>query len=202
MGVNTLAGYGLVFSHNRRVGSNTYQANPYTIKKGYASNIGFNDVVQSGAGGNQGYVTLAPDNAAAVLGVFVNVVPYFDATLQYMGYGLNGSYSVNSNPTTDVGCLLIDDPDAVFRVQMSGGPFTQAMRGQNIGWKAGSNGAPNASGISTLVLDATTISESATLPFRIVGVTGIPGTVQDPGNTNPTILVCMNTAENLNSAGL
>ena len=112
MGTNTLAGYGLQFASNRRVGSNTYQANQYTIKKAYGTSIGVGDVVQSGSGGNEGYVILAPDNAATVLGIFVNVLPYYDNTLQYVGYGLNGSYSLNSNPSTDVNCVLIDDPDA------------------------------------------------------------------------------------------
>ena len=144
MGTNTLAGYGLQFASNRRVGSNTYQANQYTIKKAYGTSIGVGDVVQSGSGGNEGYVILAPDNAATVLGIFVNVLP----------------------------------------------------------WKAGTNGAPNASGISSLYLDGTTIAETATLPFRIMGVTGISGGPQDPANTNPTILVCMNTSENLNSQGV
>lgn len=207
MATNLLAGNGLVFSRNRRIGANTYQGNQYTIKKGYATAIGVGDVVSTGTGGNQGYITLSADNATAVKGVFVAVAAppgYYDNTAQATLYGLNGSWPSNANPASDVPVFVVDDPDAVFRVQVNGGPFAQSWVGNNITWNTGTNGVPNISGISTLTMNGGSIATTNTLPFRIVGVTGFVGGPQDPTNINPWIEVVLNpgVAENLQALGI
>lgn len=194
MAINTLAGLGLLYSRHRRGISPSFQGNKYKIKKGYATAIGIGDVVQTD-GANLGYIKLAADSATpTVLGIFAGVLPYFDSSAQQTMNGLNGSWPTTANPSTDVDCLIIDDPDAVLRVQVSGGPWAQSWRGQNMNWVAGTNGAPTAAGISTLVLNGATVGTTAGFPFRVQELVGVTGGPQDPANTNPWIEVCINFA--------
>lgn len=204
MGTNVLSGTGLVFSRNLRAASPTYQGNFYTVKKGYATAIGIGDVVQTGTGSNLGYVIVAPDGASRLLGAFLGVAHpgYYDTSLQAQAYGLNGSWPTTANPSGDVSVCIGDDPGVVWRVQVSGGPWAQSWRGKNIDWLAASNGAPNISGVSSLVLDANSIGTTNTLPFRIVDVVGVSGGPMDPANTNPWIEVSLNTAEAVQSGGI
>lgn len=190
MGTNTLAPTGLVFSRNKITNAPTFQSNIYTIKSGYATKIGLGDIAASGTGGNQGYVILAADNATTYLGVFAGVQPYYDLNLQTTVF--TQWWTGTANPSADVGCFVIDDPNAVFRAQVVGGPFVQNWRGQNINWTAGTNGAPNISGISTLSLAGAGVATTNTLQFRITAVDGMSGGPQDPANTNPIVEVTMN----------
>jgi hypothetical protein len=194
MATNVLSPNGLLYARNKIGAAPTVQANAYQIKSGYGTNIGFGDLVKTGAAPNQGYVVLSAFGDTAGLGVFAGVLPYYDKTYQSIQHGLNGSYANGANPAADIPCLVVSDPFATFRAQVSGGPWLPTWRGQNINWLAGSNGAPNAAGISTLALDATTLGTSNTLPFRIEGLAGVPGGPQDPANTNPWIEVSFNPA--------
>ena len=92
--------------------------------------------------------------------------------------------------------------DSDVRVDIDGGVYDQSWRGKNIGFVDASNGAPNFAGQSTLVLDYSSLATTATLPFRVLGVAGLPGGPQDPANTYPWIIVKMNTAEVLNPTGI
>lgn len=194
MASNTLTPMGLIQSRNLIGGAPTYQNNAYSIKNGYASNIGVGDLVKTGTGSNQGYVTLSALGDTSGLGVFVTVYPYYDTVFMQTAHGLNGSYSSSAAPVsgTNIPCAVISDPFAVFRVQVSGGPWVDTWRGQNINWLTATNGARNAAGVSTLALDGTTVNTSNTLPFRIIGLAGVPGGPQDPANTNPWIEVTLN----------
>ena len=193
MATNVLTPNGLVWSRNKIGAAPTVQANLYYIRKGYNSaTIGFGDLVKTGTGTNQGYVIPSAFNDTSGLGVFAGVLPYYDLTFQGTMHGLNGSWPTTANPAADVPCLVISGPFDLFRIQASGGPWTQSMRGQNCNWLTGTNSAPNAAGISTLALDLTTIGTSNTLPFRIEGVAGVTGGPQDPANTNPVIEVSFN----------
>lgn len=188
---------GLLVSRNRNASSPTFQANRYKIKKGYATAIGLGDIVAIGTGGNQGYVTLCADNPAAggILGVFAGIMAppgYFDSTAQQTMYGLNGSWPANANPATDIDVLVYDDPQLVFRAQIVGA-FTWAQLdvGQNINWTGGTNGAPNAAGISALSLNGGSINTTATLPFRIqqiVDVAPYSGSISGGGSTDPAVV--------------
>jgi len=193
MATNVLAPNGLLWSRNKIGAAPTVQTNVYYIKKGYATTIGVGDLVKTGTGGNQGYVVLSAFNDTAGLGVFMGVAPYYDATLQAIAHGLNGSYQSTSNPSADIACYVCSDPFAVFRAQVSGGPWVaQTPRGNNINWLTGTNGVPNAAGISTLALDYTTLATTNTLPFRVEQLAGVSGGPQDPANTNPFIEVSFN----------
>lgn len=202
MGTNLLQGNGLSVVRNRLSGASTFQANQKAIKQGYGSSIGRGDWVKAGTGTNQGYIVLATTSDTASIGAFVSVLPYLDSTQQATAYGLNGSYQSSSNPSADVQCLVIEDPFMTFMAQVSGGPFAQSWVGQNINILNGTNGTPNAAGVSTLVLDGGSVGISNTLPFQIVGVLGVSGGPQDPANTNPWVEVRLNTSQMLSAAGV
>jgi hypothetical protein len=200
---NTLAPMGLVPSRHILGISPSFQANKYKIKAGYATKIGIGDVVVTGTGGNQGYVTLAPDAAQGCLGVFAGVLPYFDNTLQGNSFGTNGAWpGSNANAASDVDCLVYDDPFLVFRVQVNGGPWAITWRGDNATWTTTTNGAPNNAGISTLSLLASSIATTNTLPLRIQELVGVTGGPADPANTNPWVEVRLNLSEHLASTGI
>lgn len=192
MAVNTLAPTGLVWSRNRFGGAPTVQAQIYNITLGYNTAIGLGDLVKTGVAGNQGNIVLSALGDTSGIGVFAGVLPYLDRTVQGVAHGLNGSYPTGTNAYTTIQCRVYSDFLAVFRAQVSGGPWVNSWRGQNINWLTGTNGAPNAAGVSTLALDGTTVGTSNTLPFRIEGLVGVSGGPQDPANTNPLIEVSFN----------
>jgi hypothetical protein len=202
MATNLLAPIGLSFSRSFISGANTFQANPFLIKSGYASSIGKGDLVKTLTGGSQGYIGLATTSETAILGVFIGVLPYYDQTAMQTMHGLNGSYPSTANPSADIPALVVSDPFATFIAQVSGGPYLPSWRGQNINFLTGTNGAPNSAGSSTLALDGSTVATTATLPFRIVGTVGVTGGPQDPANTNPWIEVRLNIAEALSATGI
>lgn len=194
MAVNVLSPNGLVYSRQAAGGAVTSQLVQRTIKAGYGSNIGVGDLVKTLSAPNQGYLGPSVLGDTSGVGVFVTVYPYYDKTFQQTAHGLNGSYQSTANPSADIPAAVIADPFAIFRAYVSGGPWVQSWQGNNINWLTATNGAPNAAGISTLALDATTIGTSNTLPFRIYGLAGVPGGPQDPANTNPLIEVTLNPA--------
>jgi hypothetical protein len=202
---NLFAPSGLIFARNFISGANTYQANQFKIKQGYSTAIGVGDLVKTGTGGNQGYIVPALLGDTNVLGVFVGVLPYYDNTAQQTMHGLIGSWpGASANASSDVSCLVISDPFAVFRAQVSASTsaYFESWRGQNINFLTGTNGAPNIAGVSTLALDFSTLATTATLPFRVVGNSGVTGGPQDPGNNNPWIEVRINTSEVLSATGI
>jgi hypothetical protein len=182
----TLGPTGLSYIRNRRSLSPNYQANTYYIKQGYASAIGFGDAVSTLTGGNVGYIgPYLSGLGNPVLGVFVGVQPYYDTVLQQT---VNKRWWAGTeSPSADVACWVIDDPDAIFLAQISGGPLTLANSRQNIDLTG--NGAPNTYGVSTAALNYSTLAVTSTLPFRIIG----PSTMGAPGydptqqfNSQPT----------------
>lgn len=200
---------GFVFSRMRRAMSATVQANRYKIKNGYASKIAMGDPVQTGTSTNQGYVIIAPNTPTAILGIFAGVLPYYDTNLAGVSFGLNGAYNGSAvSPQGDVDCLVIDDPDAVFRVQVYNAAWAQSWRGLNCQLLAGSQGVPSAAGISTAAIDGGTApATTSTFPFRIQELVAVQpgglglssgiafeegGGTGDTALTNPWIEVCIN----------
>lgn len=194
MGVNTIAGLGLVFSRNLYNASPTYQMTSYTISKSYSgTKIGKGDVVAS-AGSTTGYITLAADGASSILGIFDSLASYFDTNLQntiFLQW-----WTGTASPAADVTAYVIDDPNVAYRAQLINVAWSQAYRGQNVPWITGNstngNGNPTSAGISTLCLNGSLVATTNTLAFRIMGTVGFAGGPQDPTNTNPWIEVCLN----------
>jgi hypothetical protein len=164
----TLAPNGLQWIRNKQAyGPNFATNNIYYIKQGYASAIAFGDLVSTGSSGNAGYVTQYVAGAGnPVLGVFVGVSTYFD-TVQNSPVAAKNYWAGTESPSGDVACFIIDDPFAVFRIQVSGGPITTASRGLNA--DVTGSGAPNSFGLSTAALNFSTVATTSTLPLRIIG---------------------------------
>jgi hypothetical protein len=201
MATNPFVPNGLSVARSRAGGAATYQNNQCLIKAAYGSNIGRGDLIYKGTGALTGYAVLSALADTGAWGVFGAVYPYYDNTAQQTMHGLNGSYTSNANPSTDIQAWLIDDPFVTFVAQVQGGPWLVTWAGQNINFLAGTNGVPNITGQSTLALDATTIATTNTLPFQIIGTVGVTGGNQDPANINPWIEVRLNTASLLNPTG-
>jgi|SRR5579885_623317 len=215
-----LAGTGFVFSRNRRASSPTFQANRYKIKAGMAQKIGIGDAVMTDTV-NLGYIIpVTAVSPAKFLGVFAGVLPYFDQNFQSIQFGGPfGNYIPSANPQNDIDCYVIDDPDALFRVQVSGGPWLQSWRGKNIDFLASSLANPGINGVSTAVVDGTTVANTNTLPWRINEIVSVfpsgavasgnlgiseGGGAQDPQIINPWIEVSINpgVSELLNATGV
>ena len=216
MATLTLAPFGLRPTRLQYGAAPTYQANLYYIKKGYASAIGFGDLVLTqGSSTNYGYIGIYAAAGSHTLGVFAGCMPYFDTVLQQV---VNKQwYSGSENPSGDIPCWVYDDPAMIFTAQIGGtnasNPGNILDRGGNI--DVAQNGAPNTStGISTTYLDATTYNNTtATLPLRIVGVSQNFFLGYDPVSTyyswaqsgqptNNYLDVVLNTSEYRTSTGI
>jgi hypothetical protein len=73
-----------------------------------------------------------------------------------------------------------------YRCQTQGAsPVTQAQVGLNIDLVAASSGTPTLAGMSVAALNQATIANTATFPFRIVGIVGYPNPLASPGGPFP-----------------
>lgn len=164
----TLGPLGLLYSRSRKANSPDYAASRYLIAFNYATKIAVGDVVSL----TNGKVTLTADGANnPVLGVFAGCLPYLDQNQSgltgQISFGKQGAWmgAAVASPN-DVSCLVIDDPDVLFRVQVSG-QYAANWIGSTVTWKAGTNGVPDVnSGISSLYMDGTTVG-NANNQFRI-----------------------------------
>jgi hypothetical protein len=105
--------------------------------------------------------------------------------------------------TTTVFAMVEQDPFMTFMAQAVGTAFTQANIGANIDITAASSGTSTSlAGISTCSLAGTT-ANTATLPFRVLGIIGMTGTLVTPAinaayiatNDNQWLEVMMNTPD-------
>lgn len=190
----TYAPFGLRQNRPATGSAPNFMANIKTIKKSYASAIGFGDPVISLTGGNAGYIGPYAEAGTHILGVFIGLLPYFDTGLQQY---VNKNYYLGTElASADLPCYVIDDPFQTFIIQVNGGPITQASIGLNA--DIGGAGNPSTSGgsvgASVAYLDFSTVATTATLPLRIVNIANVA-----IGGTDPTIpssqLVANNYAE-------
>lgn len=106
--------------------------------------------------------------------------------------------------TTNVFAAVEQDPLMTFMCQQIGTALTQANIGQNIDITTGTSGTTTLlSGYSTCSLAGSTAANTATLPFRILGIIGLAGNVATPAinaayvatNDNQWLEVLMNTTD-------
>ena len=187
-----------------------FQANIRTIKKGYATAIGFGDPVITLQGANAGYIGPYTEGGTRILGVLIGILPYFDTVLQT--YVNKNWWAGTESPSGDVQAFVVDDISQSFLIQVNGGPVTQASVGLNA--DIGGGGAPSTTGsngsigLSTAYLDYTTVGTASTLPLRIIGISTLAWGGTDP--TVPTsqlvanniVEVRLNTSEFLQQAGV
>jgi hypothetical protein len=186
-----------------------YQQNIYYIKNGYATSIGFGDPVITLTGGNIGYIGIYPAGHTGILGVFAGLAGYFDSNSQQWT-NRPGYTSAVTPASGDVPVWVIDDPQAVFAIQVYGtnsaNPVTVAQRGLNADMVVQ---APLTNGYSQTYLDATNIATTSTFPLRIVGVSQNFYLGADPTQntdtsqpTNNYAEVVFNQSEYRNQTGL
>lgn len=164
---NTFAPFG--FSQNKGTGSApTYEQVPAPIAYNTA-NIFFGDPVFRLSDGTVAGVTTGPGPGTGVLaGIFVGC--------KYLSVSQKRTVWSNYWPGSDVASTntvegyLVNDPNAQFLVQSSGGSgITQAMLGQLVQFAYGTGNT--STGLSGAYIDATSVGSTATLPFRIVSLT-------------------------------
>lgn len=152
-----------------------YAQSTYQILNTYATPIYKGDPVTSQT---SGYIQQSVAGTTTIAGIF-NGCSYTSVS---QGRRIWNSYWPGSDAIAgSVLAYVIDAPDSVFLVQSgNGGPLTIANVQQNINFALGTGVA--ASGISGAYIDFATAATTATLPFRIVNVAGLPGFPTVVGN--------------------
>jgi hypothetical protein len=108
-----------------------------------------------------GYVSRAAAGTAQIAGVFVGC-RYLSVAFQRTVWR---NYWPGSDANGDVEAMVIDHPDALFKVQASAAAFVIADIGINAQF---TNPAPNAAnGLSAMVLDSATKAVTATHAFKV-----------------------------------
>lgn len=181
---NNNAPYGFKFVRNYYSAAPTYQTSVFQIASNNTNSFGKGDVVKLL---NTGYIDRALTSDTIFLGV-VDRVEYFDTGIgakQFKNAWLAPSSALSGSCVA----YVIDDPNAVFGVQVGGSTTTGLLQtdvGVNINF--GGNATPNTlTGLSIAFLDQTTINAATTtLPFRVVNVPqnlgGTPVTAAPIGN--------------------
>jgi hypothetical protein len=129
------------------------------IASGYGTNLFTGDAVDLTVAGTVEAETA--DAAMNTIGVFMGC-SYTDATLGYV----QRQYWPANQVASDAVAYICDDPFALFKVQADGS-LSQNSVGMNCALGAGSGGSTS-TGNSSVVLDASEIATTNTLPVRIV----------------------------------
>jgi len=183
-GFTTAALYGAVAPN--------YATRTATIAYNYGTQIAFGDPVYLNTSGD---IVLYAAAGTTIHGIFRGC-KYLDPSsgrTQWYRY-----WSAPTLPSTTVVEAYVEaDPTMTFQVQTSGSALTQADIGKNADIVTSSSGAPNAAGTSTCGLSVASIADTATLPFRIVGIVQSPAInfLYTPGTGNDWAIVTMNTSD-------
>ncbi|WP_421696927.1 hypothetical protein [Ancylobacter sp.] len=153
--------------------------------------IGYGDPVTSL---NTGYITRSTAGTTTISGIFMGC-EYYDTSQQKWMYMPN--WPGTSTTSGEIRAYITNDVNVVFEAQSNGTAIGLADIGANINFVIGS---PNTSGISTTALNQSTINTTATLPFRIVGISTRVGT--DPTSSYNWAEVVLNNADFKTTTGV
>jgi hypothetical protein len=146
--------------------------NARNLAYNYGSSIALFDPVFLNTSGNTAlYVT-----GGSTIDGIANGFEYFDPNNILSGAYHAAWTAPTLASTTTVTAKVITDPNMVFFVQGGGSATaqTQTVIGQNVDLLSGTSGSPTSgSGLSVAAIDVTTIANTNTLPFRIVGILGL-----------------------------
>ncbi len=166
---NTLAPIGFKFARLLNAASPNYATLEVQLAYNQSSKIAHCDPVYLGT---DGFLHLYVKGGTTIMGIFRGC-KYLDPSQGRDNWF--ASWQAPTLPSTTTVTAWVDaDPQAIFQVQASGGPVVQANIGQNLDILTGTSGAPGINGQSTCAVDATTIADTATLPFRITGIVQAP----------------------------
>jgi hypothetical protein len=155
------------------------------IAQSYSGVIGFGDIVQTNSSGY--IIPVTGTGQTTALGVFQGC-EYYDSSRQVWTF--NQQWPGGITTPGAVKAYISMDPNTVYTVQVSGGPVTNAIVGQNIDI---SYTAPNSTtGLSQVAVAYSTAGTAQKL-LRVVAISNrfFPGydpvlTNQDNGSTFPT----------------
>lgn len=169
----------------------------YQMQSGYATPIGFGDLVALDANGFLVRAISATSGTVstvtAAIGVFVGC-QYTDPNLKYL---LNTNGYVGGVVASDIMGFVVDDPNMLFEVQADG-PLSQSNLGNNVGLIAAAPAGNGANLVSRLTVASATAAAgagAATLPFRIVDFKRGPDAA--PGDSFTDVLVSWNFGQHL-----
>lgn len=191
---NTLAPFG--FQQVSGLGSvPTYEMAELSIQSTNTTAIFWGDAVVANS---TGYITQATNSGTAVLaGVFYGCK--YTSTSQKRTVWSN--YWPGSDNNGDGKAYVVNDPNALFKVQAATTAITAAKVGQ-LGNIATTTAGSTATGISGMTLNST-LATTATFPFRVVAVvTDPPGAngTDTASNNNHVIVAFNNVITKNNSA--
>lgn len=168
---NNNAPFGFQVERNIQGASANFAINSYRISTANTHSFGVGDPVTLLS---TGYIDRSVATDSPIQGIFLGC-QYYD-TLQAR-WQFQPAWQAPTTSVAPVIAMVMDDRSQVLKVQSSGAVITQASVGLNATFTGG--GAPNTlTGISTAALDATSLSTTNTLPFRVVGLS------EQAGNDN------------------
>ena len=157
---------------------------PYRIASGYATAIYFGDAVRMNVSGPTGYIEqwANGDGGTAtqiLVGIFIGCS--YNSVSQKKHVWSN--YWPGSDANGDVNAFVVDDPNALFKVQAGiGSAITQTSIGRTADIVAGPTGN-STTGISGMSLSTPTTTN--TLPFKVVNVINSPPGANGTDLTTP-----------------
>lgn len=169
---------------------------PYRIASGYATAIYKGDAVRMNVSGPTGYIEqwANGDGGTAtqiLVGIF-NGCSYFSTSQKKM---VQSPYWPGSDATGDVNAFIIDDPNALFKVQAGiGSAITQTSIGRTADIVATPLGSTT-TGQSGMSLSTPTTTN--TLPFKVVNLVTTPPGANGTDLTTPYnyVIVAMNNQQ-------
>ena len=157
---------------------------PYKIKSSFTTAIYYGDAVRMWISGDSitgaaGYITpwVAADGVGdptkILVGIFLGCEYYSSSQRQ----NVKSQFWPGGDAAADATAYVCDDPNSEWMVQAgtAATPITQAYIGFSADIKATPTGN-TVTGISGMVLDTPTITNSDTLPFKVVNVITTPPT--------------------------
>jgi hypothetical protein len=149
-----------------------------------------------------GFVTRSTAGTTTIAGIFAGC-KYFSTSLQRTVWS---PYWPGSGATGNITAQVIDDPNAVFMVQVgnagaAGGPVVQADVGANVQFALGTGST--ATGLSGAYIDySVTPAVTATLPFRVLNLLSSVDIRTDNTSAGNLILVTFNAQQFKTTTGI
>ena len=202
MAANVLAPFGFREARLWTGSAPNYAVNGRPIVYNYGANIAYGDPVYLTTAG---VVNIYAATGTTIDGIAYGV-EYFDPNNILSGQ-FHPAWLQPSLASTAVPIVKVQtDPNMVFIAQARGAALTDTAVGLNIDIYTSTSGQPvSGSGLSTCALASAGALNTATLPFRIVGILGItPGWNTQgfnvpngyvPTNDNQYLAVTMNTQD-------
>lgn len=149
---------------------------PYRISAANATPIFFGDAVAYVVGTpGTGFLTqwAAGDGATAgriLAGIFVGCEYYSTSQKKHVW----NNYWPGSDATGDVSAFVVDDPAALFKVQVNTGPVTQTRLGETADVVVGSGNVVTGISAMSLATPVDTGASNIQLPFKVVNLITTP----------------------------